>query len=153
MSTIQHHATACRLPRHRRATHLVAADERSLAELQALVATLPLCATGRVFVEVPDETWLIDLHLPPRMVLTVLHRSRRSGEPGSGRCCAPGQALTRAVTAWADEMLCEPGNCPQVDLLAGFVGTADILDHLTERCGLAATAVRTPERFGLTVSR
>lgn len=37
----------------RRAHHLVTADENSLTELEVFLTTLPLCASGRIFIEVP----------------------------------------------------------------------------------------------------
>jgi len=154
-----HDATACKASRHVRVQHLITADEHALAELEALIATLPICSTGRVFIEVPDQTWVAPIAVPARMVVTWLDRSRRSGAPGTGRGCAPGQALSRAVTAWADEMLCADGDDPacaegtRIHLLGGFLGTADIFDHLTERLGIAAGSVHTPERFGLVSAR
>ncbi|MBP2420163.1 NADPH-dependent ferric siderophore reductase [Microbacterium imperiale] len=133
---------------------LITADEHSLAELAALVATLPLCSTGRVFIEVPDATWIGSVAVPARMIVTWLDRSARTGAAGSGRACAPGEALTRAVTAWADEMLCtDAARATRVHLLGGFLGTADIVDHLTGRLGMAADAIHTPERFGLATAR
>ncbi len=170
-----HDSTACKASRHARVQHLITADENALAELEALIATLPICSTGRVFVEVPDASWIAPITVPARMVLTWLDRSARSGEPGTGRACAPGQALSRAVTAWADEMLCDDAvsdeaaaddtdglrpasdaacvDGTRIHLLGGFLGTADIFDHLTERLGIAAAAVHTPARFGLVSSR
>ncbi len=159
-----HDETACKASRHARVQHLITADENSLAELEALIATLPICSTGRVFIEVPDQTWVASLAVPARMVVTWLDRSRRSGAPGTSRSCAPGLALSRAVTAWADEMLCDDTADGDADaaacasgtrilLLGGFLGTADIFDHLTERLGVAATSVHTPERFGLVSAR
>ena len=153
MTAVEHNASACRAQRHTRVQHLVTADEHSLAELEALLATLPLCATGRVFVEIPDATWTAPLSAPPRMVVTWLDRSARTGAPGSGRACAPGTALARAVTAWADEMLCADGDETRVDLLGGYLGTADIVDHLTERLGVEPSRIHAPERFGLFSSR
>jgi len=154
---VAHDATACRASRHARAQQLITADESSLTELETLIATLPICSTGRVFIEVPDAEWIFDLAVPARMIVTWLDRSRRSGDPGTGRSCAPGQALARAVTAWADEMLCTDGDACQdgtrIHLLGGFLGTADIFDHLTDELGIDAAAVRTPERFGLAASR
>lgn len=150
--TIEHNASACRASRHTRVQHLITADESSLAELEALLATLPICSTGRVFIEVPDDAWQTELTVPSRMVVTWLDRAARSGAPGSGRGCAPGQALVRAVTAWADEMLCEEDDHTRVFLMGGYLGTADIVDHLTTRSGVAAEAIHTPERFGLTVA-
>lgn len=152
-STTEHNATACRASRHTRVQHLITADESSMAELQALLATLPICSTGRVFVEVPDAGWQAPIEVPARMTLTWLDRSQRSGDAGSGRACAPGQALARAVTAWADEMLCEDDDHTRILLLGGYLGTADIVDHLTERNGVSADAITTPERFGITAAR
>lgn len=149
-----HSAAACRASKHVRVQHLVTADEHSLAELEALLATLPLCSTGRVFIEVPDAAWIGSVSAPPRMVVTWLDRSSRSGAPGSGRACAPGEALSRAVAAWADEMLCtDAAHATRVHLLGGFLGTADIVDHLTSRCGMTTATIHTPERFGLATAR
>ncbi|GLJ78520.1 SIP domain-containing protein [Microbacterium imperiale] len=149
-----HSDSACRASKHARVQQLITADEHSLAELAALVATLPLCSTGRVFIEVPDATWIGSVAVPARMIVTWLDRSARTGAAGSGRACAPGEALTRAVTAWADEMLCtDAARATRVHLLGGFLGTADIVDHLTGRLGMAADAIHTPERFGLATAR
>ncbi|WP_203135872.1 SIP domain-containing protein [Microbacterium sp. JZ31] len=145
----EHSAAACRAQRHTRVQHLVTADEQSLVDLEMLLSTLPICAMGRVFIEVPDASWISHVAAPPRMVVTWLDRSARSGAPGTGRSCAPGAALTRAVTAWADEMMCDEGDQTRVDLLGGYLGTADIADHLTERLGVAPERIGTPERFGL----
>jgi len=156
---IEHNAAACRSSRHTRVQHLITADESSLADLEALLATLPLCSTGRVFVEIPDQSWQGDVTVPARMVLTWLDRSRRSGDPGTGRGCVPGQAVARAVTAWADEMLCDGDghdgldNATRIHLLGGYLGTADIVDHLTARTGIPAESIHTPEQYGLTTAR
>lgn len=148
----EHNPALCRSSRHTRAQHLITADETSLTELETLLATLPLCSTGRVFVEVPDASVITSLSVPARMTLTWLDRSARAGAPGSGRGCATGAALTRAVTAWADEMLCEEDDHTRVYLLGSFLGTADILDHLTASTGVAADSVHTPARFGLSIT-
>lgn len=149
-SRTEHNAAACRSSRHTRVQHLIAADESSLAELEALLATLPLCSTGRVFIEVPDAAAQAEIAVPPRMVLTWLDRSRRSGDPGTSRGCAPGQALARAVIAWADEMLCDEDDATRIHLLGGYLGTADIVEHLVAARGVDAAAIRTPEKYGLT---
>ncbi|WP_101846399.1 SIP domain-containing protein [Zhihengliuella sp. ISTPL4] len=133
----------------RRAHHLVTADEHSLLDLEAFLATLPLCASGRIFIEVPDATDIGVIDAPGRMTVTWLARSSRSGVPGSGRGCAPGQALARATCAWADEMLVDDEVETHVTLLGGYLGTADIVEHLTGRLGVAANRIRVPERFGL----
>jgi len=148
----EHSAAACRSSRHTRVQHLITADESSLAEIEAVLATLPICSTGRVFIEIPDASWQGEIVVPSRMVLTWLDRSQRSGAPGTSRGCAPGEALARAVTAWADEMLCAEDDETRIQLLGGYLGTADIVDHLTGM-GIDATAIHTPERFGLTTSR
>jgi NADPH-dependent ferric siderophore reductase len=137
--------------------HLISADESSLAELEALLATLPICSTGRVFIEIPDAAWQTDIVVPARMIVTWLDRSQRTGDPGSGRGCAPGQALARAVTAWADEVLCDDlgdsGDQTRIHLLGGYLGTADIVEHLTSRRGIPADAIHTPAQYGLATAR
>jgi hypothetical protein len=142
-------ASARRASRQPRVQHLIAADEASLPELELLLATLPICSTGRVFVEVPDASWIGGVTVPARMTLTWLDRSTRSGDPGTGRACAPGQALARAVTAWADEMLCAEDDDTRIHLLGGFLGTIEIADHLAARHGRHVDSIDTPERFGL----
>lgn len=148
----EHSAAACRSSRHTRVQHLITADESSFAELQAVLATLPICSTGRVFIEIPDASWQADIVVPSRMVLTWLDRSQRSGAPGTGRGCTPGQALSRAVTAWADEMLCAEDDETRIQLLGGYLGTADIVDHLTAM-GIAPQAIHTPAQYGLATAR
>ena len=148
-STAEHNPAVCKASRHQRVPFLITADERSLVDLELLLVTLPLCATGRVFVEVPDASWLTDLSVPARMTLTWLDRSRRTGTPGSGRDCARGEALARAVSAWADEMLCDEPASTRIHLLGGYLGTAEIFDHLIGSVGVPADQVRTPEQFGL----
>jgi NADPH-dependent ferric siderophore reductase len=150
---IAHNDAACRAPRHSRVSHLITADENSLADLEALLATLPLCSTGRVFVEVPDASFIGRISAPARMTVAWLDRSSRSGAPGTGRLCPPGTALARAVAAWADEMMCDEGDQTRVFLMGGFLGTADIVDHLVERRSIARETIHTPERFGLLTAR
>lgn len=154
MSTgIHTHSPARRAASRARAHYVIAADEGSLVELHALAAILPLCAAGRVFIEVPDATWIGRIEVPRRLSVTWLDRSRRSGAPGTARSCARGEALTRAVTAWADEMLCDGAEGTRVVLLAGYVSTADIVEHLTERLGVDAEAISTPAVYGLPTAR
>ncbi|MCT1479540.1 SIP domain-containing protein [Microbacterium sp. p3-SID336] len=142
-------ARAARRAARRRAHHLVTADEHSLAELQAFLATLPLCASGRIFIEVPTVSDIGVIDAPGRMTVTWLARAQRSGAPGSGRACAPGQALARATCAWADEMLCDDEVETHVTLLGGYLGTADIVEHLTDALGIAPGLIHAPARFGL----
>ena len=73
--------------------------------------------------------------------------------PGPDATALPAQALARAVTAWADEMLCDGEDHTRIHLLGGYFGTADIVDHLTSRSGVSADAIHTPARFGLATAR
>lgn len=132
-----------------RAHHLVTADEQSLADLEVFLATLPLCASGRIFIEVPEVSDIGVIDAPGRMTVTWLAREQRSGAPGTGRACAPGEALSRATCAWADEMMCDDEIETHVTLLGGYLGTADIVEHLTSSLEISPTLIRTPERFGL----
>lgn len=129
--------------------HLVTADENSLVELETFLATLPLCASGRVFIEVPEQSDIAPVTAPPRMTVTWLVRAGRTGAPGSGRACTPGTAVARATRAWADEMLCGDDVPTHITLLGGYMGTADIVEHLVDDLEVPATAIRVPERFGL----
>ncbi len=149
-----HNESACRASKHQRVQHLLTADETSLTELEVALTTLPLCSTGRVFVEVASADQISTVDVPPRMIVTWLDRSSRSGAPGTGRACAPGEALARAVAAWAGEMLCtEHAGDTKVTLLGGYLGTAEIYDHLTGVLGLTPEGIHTPDRFGLTSHR
>ena len=150
--TTEHNAAKCRASRHTRVQHLITADESSLADLEVLLATLPICSTGRVFIEIPDASWQADIVVPSRMVLTWLDRSQRSGAPGTSRGCAAGEALARAVTAWADEMLCVEDDETRIHLMGGYLGTADIVDHLTAM-GIDAQAIHTPAQYNLATAR
>ncbi|MBN7792956.1 SIP domain-containing protein [Microbacterium sp. 2216-1] len=157
MSTVETAAgtrAARRASRRPQVQHLITADENALAELEAVLATLPLCAVGRVFIEVPEAGDVSIVTAPPRMTVTWLPRARPVGAIGSARRCATGEALTRAAIAWADEMLCDAGPealRTEVTLLGGFLSTADIIEHLTETLTVDATAITAPERYGLSV--
>ncbi|HJA05409.1 MAG: SIP domain-containing protein [Candidatus Microbacterium stercoravium] len=132
-----HDESSCRSRRHARAQHLVVADEKSLLDLELVLATLPLCASGRVFIEVPDATWIRRIPAPLRMTVTWLDRSARRGAPGTAELCRPGAAMTRSAIAYADEMLCgDESHGTNITLLAGYVATADIVEHLTGAVGI-----------------
>ncbi|UNK69647.1 SIP domain-containing protein [Microbacterium sp. H1-D42] len=153
-TTVAGTRAARRASRRPQVQHLLTADENSLAELEVVLATLPLCAVGRVFIEVPESEDVSVVTAPPRMTVTWLPRSRRAGAMGSGRRCATGEALTRAAVAWADEMLCDESEATmrtEVTLLGDFLSTADIVEHLTERHGMDLAAIHAPERYGLPV--
>lgn len=149
-TTIQTRSTrAARRAARQRAHHLVTADERSLMELELFLATLPLCASGRIFIEVPTVADIGVIDAPGRMTVTWLAREQRSGTPGSGRACAPGQAVARATCAWADEMMCDDEIETRVTLFGGYLGSADIVEHLTRSLQVPAALIQVPERFGL----
>ena len=138
---------AARRAARRRSHHLVTADETSLVDLEMFLATLPLCASGRVFIEVPTADNIRTIQVPGRMTVTWLARADRSGAPGSGRSCARGEAVARATCAWADEMLYDGEYETHITLFGGYLGTADIVDHLTGDLGVDAASIRVPERF------
>lgn len=148
-----------------RVAHLVAGGLEDLPEIEALLATLPMCATGRVFIEVERPELVSVLSAPARMVVTWLVRSERGGEMGSARACAPGQALSRAVRGWASEMLCAetaetPAEVeaaaatraavggPRVWLSGPFEAVAESFDFLVDELGVDPGIVSTPARFG-----
>jgi NADPH-dependent ferric siderophore reductase len=83
---------------------LFAGDASSVPTLRAMLASLPLCARGQVFVEVDSEADVVELPSPGRVTVSWLARDRRTGPPGSGLGCAPGEAVERAVRAWLAEM-------------------------------------------------
>lgn len=118
-----------------------------------MVATLPLCASGRVFVEVPsvDDVGLIAV--PSRMTVTWLPRSARSGAPGSGAACGRGEALARAVTAWADEMVCDTAEAPaarvEVWLGGDYRGVAPVFEHLVHTRNVDAARITAPASYRL----
>lgn len=137
---------ARRASRRPQVQHLITADEHSLVELEVLLSTLPLCAVGRVFIEVPEHSDVGVVTAPPRMTVTWLPRSRR------GIRRPIGEALTRAAIAWADEMLCDGREAAlrtEATLLGDYLSTADIVEHLTETCRIEPSAIHAPARYGL----
>ncbi|UCR90520.1 SIP domain-containing protein [Mycetocola spongiae] len=140
-----------------RLAHLISGGLSDLPEIEALLATLPICATGRVFIEVDTPEQVSQLGAPSRMVVSWLVRSERSGAPGSGLPCAPGQALGRAVIGWAGEMLCSPEVEPaeahepraQVWLAGHFSAVADSYDYLTDTLGMDPAHIHTPRKYGI----
>lgn len=121
-----------RAARAARVQILVTADENSFLDLQMLAATLPLCATGRAFIEVPDASFIADVGLPPRMTVTWLDRSLRSA--------APGELTQRAACAWADEMLCEADEANRAYLL-NATSAERIARHLSIGSGLGSDRI------------
>lgn len=136
-----------------RVQYLAVGDESSLAQLQSELALLPLCARGRVFVEVPTPGDVFVLEVPMRMTVTWLPRSTRAGRPGMAERCAPGEALVRAVTAWSAEMLCDGPGSTHAILTGDYRGVADIYDHLTREVGMADASIAAPAAFHLSSGR
>ncbi|MEO6827259.1 MAG: SIP domain-containing protein [Microbacteriaceae bacterium] len=144
------HATHTESTAHRnsKVQYLLVADETSLAPLEAALALLPLCARGRVFIEVPTGAEVSRVSVPPRMTVTWLSRSGRAGAPGTCTECAPGVAVLRAVRAWAAEMFCN-GPDETVFWLAGrFDAVSDLYEDFTG-IGFGPDAITTPEAFRL----
>lgn len=124
------------------------ADESSLAPLEATLALLPLCARGRVFIEVPTVAEMSRVNVPPRMTVAWLPRSVRTGAPGTSTACRPGAAVLRAVRAWSAEMFCD-GPDETVFWLAGRYDTvSNLYDDFIE-IGFGADAITTPDAFRL----
>lgn len=71
------------------------------------------------------------------------------GDTGQRTFLCTGAAIARATCAWADEMLCDGANPTHVTLLGGYLGTADIVEHLTIALDIPASTIYAPERFGL----
>ncbi|MFC4223075.1 SIP domain-containing protein [Lysinibacter cavernae] len=108
--------------------YLIAGDESSLSEVELGIATLPLCAKGRIFVEVESADQIVLLDAPPRMVVSWFVR-----ESASGALSLPGEKISRAAAAWASEMLVEDhatGVTPGVQ--AWLVGSERTMDGIRE---------------------
>ena len=132
-----------------RVQFVVTADETSLAEVQSELALLPLCAKGRVFVEVAEPNDVFALQVPMRMTVTWLPRSVRSGRPGTGEACPPGHALRRAVHAWSAEMLCDGPGETQAILTGSYSGVSEVYDVLTVQAEMPAAHIATPAGLGI----
>ncbi|WP_091184651.1 SIP domain-containing protein [Paramicrobacterium humi] len=128
--------------------YLLTADESSIGELEAALQSLPYCARGRVFVEVASAADISHIDVPSRMTVTWLTRSTRTGAPGSGRGCAAGEAMARAVCAWADEMLCG-SDTPHIWLGGHYRGVSAVHEHLVHALAVPADHVVTPAPYGL----
>ncbi|PJJ61627.1 SIP domain-containing protein [Compostimonas suwonensis] len=132
-------------------SYLLVADDTAFGELELAIAALPLCARGRVFVEVQSASDVGVLAVPPRMTVSWLVRDSRSGAPGTAESCHRGTAMERAATAWASEMLCGEVGDAHVWLAGEYRGVAAIHEFLTESLGLPAGVVTTREAYRLGV--
>jgi len=92
-------------PRRQSVVHvLIAGDQRDLAAIGAVVASLPSYAFGQVYVETDAGVDLPELSTPPRVTVTHLRRTAQlavsaPGEEGRGRL------LATAVTGWVAEWM------------------------------------------------
>jgi NADPH-dependent ferric siderophore reductase len=127
-----------------RVQFLVVGDETSLTELEAELALLPLCARGRVFVEVGEPSEVVALAAPIRMTVTWLVRAERSGRPGTAERCARGEAATRAVSAWSAEMLCDGPGRTRAIVTGSWELTTEVGQQLVEVVGMEPGAVSLP---------
>lgn len=121
--------------------HMITADEDSLLEVQLYLATLPICASGRVFVEVASADQIGVLDAPTRMTVTWLVRERR------GCTRAKGEQVSRAALAWLSEMAEDAAGRPHAVLLGGYLGSAEIAEQLVARFGYCRDEIVAPERF------
>ncbi len=122
--------------------HVVTADEHSMLDAQLFLATLPMCARGRVFVEVATPEQIGQLDAPSRMTVTWLVRERR------GATRAKGELVSRAALAWLSEMGEDEAGKPNAVLLGGYLGTAEIAEQLVARFGYDRTDIQAPTAFG-----
>jgi NADPH-dependent ferric siderophore reductase len=127
-----------------RVQYVVVGDESSLTDVEAELSILPLCARGRVFVEVDDASLIVPIAAPLRMTVTWLTRGTRSGRPGTGERCARGEAATRAVRAWAAEMLCDGPGSTRAVVTGGFDLVSDVRELLLDEVGMPSESVLTP---------
>ncbi len=132
-----------------RVQYLVVADESSLAELEVELSALPLCARGRVFIEVEHSSDTVALTVPMRMTVTWLPRESRSGHPGTASACARGEALSRAVRAWTTEMLCDGSGATSAVLTGDYRGVSEIHDHLVTEVRMPVDHISAPAAFRL----
>jgi NADPH-dependent ferric siderophore reductase len=130
-----------------RVQFLVVGDETSLTELEAELALLPLCARGRVFVEVAEQSGIVPLSAPIRMTVTWLVRAHRSGRPGTAERCAPGEAATRAVRAWSAEMLCDGPGATRAIVTGSWSLVTEVRELLVDEAGLHPEAVSPAPRL------
>ena len=137
------HATHTATTAHHddRVQFLVVGDESSLPQLEAELALLPLCARGRVFVEVEHPEDAVALSIPMRMTVTWLARAHRSGRPGTGDRCARGEAVARAVHAWTAEMLCDGPGETRAIVTGGPALVFEVQEHLLSEVGMAPESV------------
>jgi len=99
---------------------LIAAGADQLDEVEELLATLPLCTRGQVFIEAERDLEITRLIAPGRVSVHWLSRERRLGT-------AKGEMLDRAVEAWLGEMLAGTDKDPSIYAWIAREGAARLL--------------------------
>lgn len=100
---------------------LIAAGAEQLDQVEELLASLPLCTRGQVFIEAERDLEITRIIAPGRVSVHWLSRERRHG-------VAKGEMLDRAVEAWLGEMLTGSGTEPSIYAWIAREGAARLLD-------------------------
>ncbi|WGD36896.1 SIP domain-containing protein [Lysinibacter sp. HNR] len=108
--------------------YLIVGDENSLTQVEWGIATLPLCASGRIFIEVERSEQIVHLDVPARMVVTWLVRQHPH------ITSAAGDKTARAVSAWASEMICDDAPRVQAWLMGDDNLVSRLRDTLSRNC-------------------
>ena len=139
------HATHTEATAHHddRVQYLVVGDESSLGQLEVELSALPLCARGRVFVEVDSRDGLPALAAPMRMTVTWLSRVTPAGRAGSSTASTHGEMLLRAVRAWTAEMLCDGPGATHAILTGDYAGVSAVFDHLVSDIRMSPESIAT----------
>jgi NADPH-dependent ferric siderophore reductase len=132
-----------------RVQYLVVADGTSLDELELQLSSLPLCARGRVFIEVDTAEDVSRAAVPPRMTIAWLTRSTPAARAAGTVLRPRGLVLERAVRAWTAEMLCDGAGATRAILSGEFDTVARLRDHLVEQVGMPADHIVTPPAYRL----
>lgn len=111
-----------------RVPHIVlAGDVCDVPAIRVILAALPDDAYGQVFLEVTSPAQVVPVTAPPRVTVTWLHRDRVFSEIRNSLGAMPGEALTRAVSAWVAEwMPDDPGARRCYDMRVGYFATTRI---------------------------
>jgi NADPH-dependent ferric siderophore reductase len=139
------HATHTEATAHHddRVQYLVVGDESSLGQLEVELSALPLCARGRVFVEVDSRDGLPALAAPMRMTVTWLSRVTPAGRAGSSTAPTHGEMLLRAVRAWTAEMLCDGPGATHAILTGDYASVSAVFDHLVSDIRMSPESIAT----------
>lgn len=146
----EHAAHTSRTAHHDdRVQYLVVADSSSLAQLELELSALPLCARGRVFIEVDAADEVRPIGVPPRMTVAWLSRATRAARTAGTVLRPRGAVLERAVRAWTGEMLCDGPGATHAVLTGDYPLVSELYDHLVREIGMPVTSIATPEAYRL----